>query len=278
MAYASGTAANYKDLLSILRTVALANGWVEKEWTDGIRLCLKGPGDAGLDEIYVGIEAYESLAAGYYNWELVGAWGYRAGRALVDHPRSSKAYRVYAQLWQYEIPYWIVVTGRRIILVAKISGTFQMIHLGLLDPPGTAEQYPYPLFIGGSSNVETYPWSSTTLEAFWSGGYALGGALSLPGGQWQSMGHAQLTQSCTSVNHAQKDSILNAIDGSYMLEQIMVVDTNKVNIYGEVDGLFRVSGYNNAAESIIIAGGKNYLVVPNIYRATIADFCALRLD
>ena len=88
MAYTSGTAANYKDLLAILATFAAANGWTVLDQT-AERLYLKGEGTAGTDEIYVGIQTYEDAANGRYNWELFGSLAYRAGRAYSAMPMST---------------------------------------------------------------------------------------------------------------------------------------------------------------------------------------------
>ena len=77
MAYTSGTAANYKDLLSTLATFAAANGWTVLEQSETV-LYLSGEGSAGLDEIHVSVQAFENTASDYYNWELAGAMAYRS--------------------------------------------------------------------------------------------------------------------------------------------------------------------------------------------------------
>ena len=134
MAYTSGTATNYKDLLTTLATFAAANGWTVMEQSATL-LYLRGAGTDGLDEIHVGIGTFENTGAGYYNWEISGAWAYRTGRAVGKQPISSA--KCYAYLWNTTIPYWMVATPRRIIVVAKISTTYQTVYLGLGDPPAT---------------------------------------------------------------------------------------------------------------------------------------------
>ena len=288
MAYTSGTAANYLDLLAILRTMALANGWAELEWVDGKKLWLRGEGTEGLDEIYVGIEAYENTSADYYNWKLQGSWGWRSGRALDKQPKSSgeDGNNPYAYFWQYAIPYWLVVTPRRIILVAKVSTVYQIVHLGLINPPATPEQYPYPLLIGGCNNTAVQRWSSTNSQMFWAGLNAA--RLSMPGGIWmQEIAQSTLIEGfkCVSLLNPQIANIMPGLDGSYLLEPIMVVDNSQGganggtnSIFGEVDGLFRISGQGNAAESIVSVGGINYLVVQDVFRTNRGDYCALRLN
>lgn len=56
MAYTSGTASHYKDLLSITATVAGANGWVTKQQTAEL-LYMMGTGLAGLTGASISVRA-----------------------------------------------------------------------------------------------------------------------------------------------------------------------------------------------------------------------------
>ena len=125
MSYTSGTANNYQDLLAVLATYVSTHGWTILEQSS-TKLCLKGSGSVGLD-VYVGIEAFE-LSGNYYNWRCTGSRGYRNGISVLNQPLCSGP--VYLYLWNSSIPYWIVVSGSRIILIAKISTTYHMLYLG----------------------------------------------------------------------------------------------------------------------------------------------------
>lgn len=280
MAYTSGTAANYKDLLAILATFAAANGWTVLDQT-AERLYLKGEGTAGTDEIYVGIQTYEDAANGRYNWELLGSWAYRAGRAYSAMPRST-AGGVFSYLWNQPIPYWLVATPRRIMGFAKIGTTYTCFHLGLIDPPATDAQYPYPLLIGGCGSVKTQNYSATTTNgAFWAGSvFSKCGKLFLPAGEVGTLASSDGGKSLRSVTSllSKKSSLITSLDSSYLLLPFYVVDYDLPNIYGAIDGLFWVSGYNNTAENIIAVSGKNYMVFPDVYRGGYGDFCCMRLD
>ena len=50
------------------------------------------------------------------------------------------------------------------------------------------------------------------------------------------------------------------------------------NIYGEIDGVFMVSGYNQAVENIVQYGGDDYAVIHDVYRTGFDDYFTLRLD
>lgn len=282
MAYTSGTAANYKGLLAVMATFAGANGWVVKQQTAEL-LYMMGTGLAGLDEIYCGVQTYEDAANNRYNWNMVGSWGWRNGRALGAHPLSSGDQQAGVYLWNAAIPYWMVANPRRIIVAAKVSTTYQMAHLGLLTPPATDAQYPYPLLIGGTYSGNAYNYSNTLQSSFWAGLSAQSGRLSLPGGSWAKVMTGSGTTAIPNVNavsnfFTDKANILSAPDGSYLLEQIYMVDNSLTSIYGAIEGLFRVSGYNNSAENIITVGGVNYMVFPDVSRSSYGDYCALRLN
>jgi len=282
MAYTSGTAANYKDLLAILATFAAANGWSILEQS-ATRVYFKGTGLAGLDEIYCGIETYEVPASGIYNWELMGSWGWRSGRNLEAHPRSSGDDKVFLYLWNSSIPYRMVATPRRIIMVAKVSTVYQFLHLGLINPIGTDAQYPYPLLIGGCgySKNQNYTMTGASNAAFW-GNQGQAAMLSFPGGYWGysfNIGSAgQQSFRVLSFHEGYNTNIYPALDGSYMLEPFYLVDYNRSSIYGNIDGLYRLSGYNNTPENIVTVSGVNYMVFPDVYRLTVDAFCALRMN
>lgn len=274
MAYTSGTAANYLDLLSTLSTFAAANGWTILEQST-TRLYLRGVGSEGLDEIYVGIEAFENTSSGYYNWQLTGSWGYRSGRALTAHPMNGGSR--YAYFWNASIPYWMVATPRRIMVVAKISTLYQFVHLGLGDPTATANQYPYPLIIGGCGSVAAQNYSVTGVgNSLFCANQGSNGLICRPGGDWDAIGPA----ACAAMNpsYENRANIITALNGYYSLEQMYILDTTRTSIYAAIDGLFRVSGYNNTAENIVTVGSDNHLVFQDVYRTSIGDYFAMRLN
>jgi hypothetical protein len=288
MAYTSGTADNYKDLLAILATFVSSNGWTIMEQTE-VKLCLKGVGLGGLDEIYCNIEAFENTSSGYYNWKLSGAWAWRSGRAANAQPRASitNTHEMYIYLWNSSIPYWIICNGRRIILIAKISTTFQTAYLGLGTPPATEAQYPYPLVIGGSGYIaaQAYSVASSANASFWGKNQTVygSGQLCMPGGSWGSIGtgtesqYAQAVKSA-SANLANSANIVTTPGGLYILEPIYLVHSSGKNVFCELDGMFRISGYNNSSENIVTVSGINYIVVQDVYRVTYGDYCCARLN
>ena len=286
MAYTSGTATDYKNLLAIVASYADANGWDILEQTTS-RLYLKGTGTSGTDEIYCGIETYEVPASGFYNWELFGSVSWRSGRELHLQPLSSGDDQVFCYFWNSPIPYWIVATPRRIMGFAKVGTTYQPFHLGLAEPCGTDAQYPYPLFIGGAGAVaaQAYSVATTAIRGFWNGPVSStrNGRLRLPGGTWGSLTSASgsvgnPTIIATSARASQAANILSSPGGIYRLEQIYLTDATCTDTYAYIDGLYRISGYGQTAENIITIDGVNYMVFPDIFRGGNENYCAMRLS
>lgn len=194
----------------------------------------------------------------------------------------SSGLTAFAYLWNAPIPYWIVANPGRIAVIAKISASYQTIYLGLGKPPATAEQYPYPLIVGGCGSTASQAYSATGNgnSAFWANN-GVSGVLSRPGGDWSPIGPYvdASTYRCQAISaeYESKASILNGYGGTYALDQIYLADTLRPSTYAALDGIYRISGYNNAAENIHTADGANHLVVPDVYRSGIGDYCVLRL-
>ena len=271
MAYTSGTATDYLDFLSTLATFAAANGWNILEQSS-TRIYLRGEGVEGLDEIYVGAEAFGNATSGYYNFSLAGSISWRDGRALTAHPMSSGSRYLY--LWNQPMKYWLVCHGGRIAGVVQIGTYYQSFYLGFTDISvvATPAQLPYPLYIGasGATSTNLYSTSGTGNAAFWSNRGDTG-LIRLNAGDW-------ISPQPTSFTEGQKANIYEGIDGAYLLDPIYLADPSRPANYGALDGFFRVSGRNQTAENIITVGGVNHIVIPDVYLSTVGDYVAMRLS
>ncbi|EGO64164.1 hypothetical protein [Acetonema longum] len=168
MAYEIGTANSHRELLDKIRNFVSneeihgSQAWAIQRDT-ATELILKGPGDTGQDEIYVGFEVFEDAVQGYYNLRLNGFIGYDEGLPFSDQPGGIPSYQPQLPLISgSQMKYWIVANGRRIIAVAKIGTQYEAAYLGLLHPYGTEGQYPYPLAIGGSMTGQTTKYTPTS--------------------------------------------------------------------------------------------------------------------
>jgi|GEM_PF-869248 len=140
-------------------------------------LILRGQGDGGLDNIYVGMKAFTGSngEGNIFNWKLNGFTGFNSGMSFEQMPggmATPTAYNlttVASSTWPTgaqdyppmlcldssatPLQYWLVWEPRSIRLVAKVAGgaTYEPMYLGLGKPYATPNQFPYPLVVGGSN-------------------------------------------------------------------------------------------------------------------------------
>lgn len=297
-------ATDYADLLDLLVTFATANGWTVLQ-NDSEMTCLQGEG-AGSDEIIVSIKKYAQ------GWNLNGYTGYTDGLTFYNQPGalpsgSTDPVAPSMPLWASSIPYWFIVNERRIIVVAKVSTTFQMCYLGWFLPYASPGQYPYPMLIGGSCGGQGGSRSgvATFNRAFWGPYQAndttpvdISGVVYLPGGS-----KAALDQAFAPASNLTSDTFkgvfpYNTIGGISAFtdtglhiadlasglgsEKILtplslaIDETAHQGIIGDVDGLyFPCSG--GAAEDIVDDGTDDYLLVPNVFRTAAREIVAVKL-
>lgn len=316
-----GTATDYSDLLDKLVTFATGTAlWTELENTSD-KVVLQGEG-SGSEEIIVAIQKYANVGSDIYGWNLNGYTGWVDGLTFVNQPGAIPNTPVGSAhprmpLWDDSIPYWFNVNSRRIIVVAKVSTVFVMCYLGFILPFATPGQYPYPLFIGGTTwagSGSSTRFSSVNADdqMFWRGGVPssiTGSAnasfkLRTPSGVWRSRNNqVDFDYSNTSISEKDMEGMWPYIgpsdlatagnsfwvdyrrpnlDGTYTLTPIKYIDATTpvtdANVWGELDGIFHVTGSGNSSENIITVDGVDYLVVQNIFRSDVGNFCAVRLS
>lgn len=134
-------------------------------------IILEGSG-SGSDEIIVGWKTFFDSASGARNMILHGFTGYEPALPYNDQPGRSPGLETastgtdqggcYVPLSNSIVTWWISVTPRRIVFVAKVGTCYGTGHLGFLNPFATAGEWPYPMFIAGSTNNRfTLPSDST---------------------------------------------------------------------------------------------------------------------
>lgn len=75
------------------------------------------------------------------------------------------------------------------------------------------------------------------------------------------------------------------LGGSYLLTPVTMVSSDYVGgtvyplgVWGVMDGVFHVPGYNNNPENIVQVGGVDHLVVPNVNRTSNNSYFAMALE
>lgn len=289
----TGTAAGHDDLLDVLiaavTNVSLgAEAWTQLELDISIAderiLYLQGPGLAASDEINVNIRQFKNDASDYFNWQARGAVAYNVLEDFDTQPGTSPPSNL--PLWDSSIPYWIIVNGRRFILIAKVSTTYHTLYAGFTLPYATSAEMPYPIFIGTSASAAVR-WSDGTyrLGSFWD---PTDDSCYLRhfDGAWVTIANyndliTTQRQELTSnvINPFEKDYFLGVNDdGTYgLIPAVIHANYSGGNVYGELEGVFFVSGFSNAAEDIVEIGADDYLVVQSAYRTGRRDYAAILL-
>lgn len=298
--HTSGTATNYLDLLDKFIdfvTTGLTSG---QNWTvlqdatedayDRV-VYLRAPGLAGTDEIYINVVAYHSTSNDVYNVGFFGATGFSGSLKLGAQPGAlPNGPGAWALMWNTNIPYWFVGNGRCAKIIAKVGTSYEHAYAGFIIPHATPDEYPYPLLIGGScANLNSrYSQADLVHSAYWNPGtnsqqvqdytntQTSGCYLRTPNNFWASAGNLYqggqaATQGLTLWPYGHFEAI-GPVFGSltdYTLMPI-VLHNNLISraVYGELDGVFFISGYAQASENIISLDGLDYLIVQNTWRST----------
>jgi hypothetical protein len=287
--------------------VAAGQNWEEKIYQEvpGVsgqyETILRGPGLADDDDIYVGIRTRQSVPSDYYNWTIGGYTGFDAGLTFTTQPGYFAGTWPQVYLTNNAIKYWFVANGRRFVVVAKVSTVYEMCYMGLILPYLPSTILPYPLLIAGCGITSALRWSdtsnghnhgimypmspetsvesallnATSCTRFYDGGWK--GLQTMYGSSFTATSARALWPYSTPSVYTVGNLATN-IDGSYTLFPIIPHQVSPTGeAYGELDGCYQVSGYNNAVENIVTVDGYDHLVVQNVYRTTRSSYWALRL-
>lgn len=322
--FVSGTADNHTDLfnklVAFLKTdptlVAAGQNWTQV-WSSGGDIVLKGPGLSGGDNIFVGMRLVVDTTYDVYQLLFSGMTGVLSSSTVFDgHVNTSPVVGIY--LDTQPITYWFVASGRRFIVILQVGGTvFESAYCGYFLPYAAPNQYPYPMFVGGTFGAMIYGLKSyRSVEAghtsFFNpststGAYAYSSSAKLldPSGVWYNgmsmeLGANATTNSSFMVgprtmgdgNQASqwgttwrlpgyarmRDRTMELYGGGYALTPITLAQQVPANqTFGVFDGVYDVSGHNTSAGDLIAVDGINHLVVQNVFRTGWSDFCAVKL-
>lgn len=300
MAWTSGTATDYRDLLRRLRQflttdmTPAAQRWTELRWNEQAttqELILRGPGLAGADEIHVGIRSYEDAAQGWYWWDLQGLTGYVSANPFNAQPGAISDYPAGLSLWQYSIPYWFFANGRRFIVVAKVGTQYESAYLGFMLPYAMPSEHFYPMFVGGSQTAYSGRLRGRTDDghrAFFHTRYSSSNqnsaALIWMAGAWERIVYNGTNSDAKPFPYCMQGVIDwgTTLAGDYVLIPVQYIRTSSTadnrHSFGALDGVYWVSGMNNGAENIITVSGAQYLVVQNVFRTAWNEHAAIKME
>lgn len=264
-----GTLAHYK-MLEKIRDVAVASGFWEvmryNTAVDDRELILKGKGYTGTEEIYVGVRTYQNPSADYYNLCVATFTGYVPSNTFDTQP-GVRLSGVPAH--NQRIDYWLTVNPQRIACCMKVgTPVYEHFYIGKFFPYARPSQYPYPIVCAGMLNgAAATRYSDTSHSMPYKGNrtnlgmrFNTGVYLQPETHPWNNTDLAGTTQ-------------LRDTNDSYPLLPVILNDAN--GIYGELDGIRYVSGFNNVVENTC---GPDWVVLQDVSRTGFIDYIALKLD
>lgn len=279
---AGGTLAHY-NMLQRLRDFAADNGWEVLRYNTAPanrELILKGSGYTGEEEIFVGFRTYQDAGADYYNL-LAGTFtGYVAGNTFDTQP-GAKLSGVPAH--NNRIDYWLTLNPQRLVLAMKVgTPVYECAYVGKALPYGRPSQFPYPVVCAGMlSGAAATRFSETSHSMPFKGNRANMNLRTNDGWitpycfPWSNSG---LTSSAPAGGSAGTFS-MRETGGEY---QLMPVELHSAGggagIYGALDGILCVTGFNNAVENTLSIDGADYVVIQDVWRTGFIDYFAMRLD
>jgi hypothetical protein len=309
-----------------------ADGTVAQHF--GSEVLLKGVGNAGTDEIFVGIRSESDAAAGWHNLFLNGYTGFDSNEpSWLKQPGAlpgfGAAYPLAVPMvpcWNTSMPYWLVANGRRIAFGVKVSTSYEGGYLGFKLPYATPGQYPYPLVVGGSlapqDGARSAEWrysyanwrhgvfpgpgaaADPVTEGLWATLYLRspdgewvyfanrpnagiaapdglhGPTQSLsapyaPSGGWRSVWPHCMNDQMTTGRRPYRD----CLGGGYVLQPCILLQRGPdAQVFGELEGVFAISGYQNAAENTADFDGVTHVVFQNGGRTSVHEYWALALQ
>ncbi len=130
--------------------------------TGEVTVIVEGEG-SGSDEIYLGWKTFFDSGSGARNMVLHGFTGFESAITYNDQPGRSPGLETatsgadfggcYMLLSNATVTWWIRVTPRAIVCVAKIGTCYSWGGGGFVNPYATSGEWPYPIWVGGTTDL-----------------------------------------------------------------------------------------------------------------------------
>lgn len=287
MAYAIGTLEKgsgddcHYQLVELIKNLAEANGWTTLRYdttTENHEWIGTSSGLSGDEEIFIGIQTYQSQTADYYNLNVGCFTGYVPANDFDTQPNAS-----YCGVPAHNnaIGYFISLNAQRLAFMLKVgTPVYTHAYVGKFFTYARPSEYPNPLVCAGcmDANAETR-FSATTIyfpyhDASINSNTRL--YIRLNDGTWHQ-------PAMYPFSHSGYDDYRSVIagsnSGSGSTESTCQVPANNIyqaeplimhtfsdsesppstagarNVFGELDGVSFVSGFNNGVENVLQIGG-----------------------
>lgn len=265
----AGVLAHYA-MLDRIRELASSAGWQVLRYdtsTANRELILKGFGLSGGEEIFVGFRTYQDVAADYYNLVAAAFTGYVAGNSFDTQP-GAKLSGIPAH--NQRIDYWLTVNGQRIALAMKVgTPVYETAYVGKFLPYARPSQYPYPVICAGMLNGVSATRFSDAAHSMPYKGNRANFCMRFNDGVWKTPECWPWGNGALAGGRQLRDT-----GGNYLCLPVVLHDAN--GLYGELDGIYQISGFDNVVENTADAG--RLVVIQDVARTGFNDYYAMRLD
>lgn len=289
MAFTTGSATDYYDLLDKFRLYLVAQGWTQNAWAPGsvsaeAQLDVSAPGSAGGQQPKMSIRTQFSAPTNAYAWRVNAYPQFNAARTFGLQDSNSSAH--YLLLWNGTINYWFYVNNRRAIVVAKIGVYYMSMYMGFFLPYALPTEYPYPYYIGASYNaLQPYNHNFSGVRSFADPGPSGASYLRRESLEWAGFKNSENYENVNDgyqpydgpmiwpyrnpMAEDDVDAILEIawsqfkrarplLNGKMPMWQATILDPWDETIPGVLDGVFATSGFNRVPEQVITDGVVNY--------------------
>lgn len=315
MTWITGTATDYKNLLLKVKDHAVANGWTVNDYQTNVNLdgqvrdvlFLKGPGFGVGYEVYFGIRTHSDPSNSVFGFTLRGYTNYDIGADWNTQPGASPSESsIVMRLWNATIDYWLSVSDRRILLIAKVSNTYHSLYAGFYNSFADPTEYPYPMYIAADAPTHgTFGAVEHTARSVAFPG--LGAAmLREPGGMWRNVavydsaglwGFCQASGSRYTVwpytlpagsqganegysnftlPNARIESLPGVADSTFLMNCYLIGTLDNSGVMGTLEGLYWTTGNAASAEQQLTVGAETYRTFIAISRSTENQFYAVK--
>lgn len=276
--------------------------------TDG-ELYLQGQGSSGTDQIIVGMQTYRNVGNNVFGIKIQGYTAFDNTLTFATMPGVSPPCFTAMEIVSFNCFFW--VTGRRIMVAARIGTTDILFEFGYILPFATANQYPYPLMISGSVQDATYNYQQNNFgQSSMPDPCPNGCQIRWVDGTWLTVAHynnnnAARTSALTNANaymfqplrdnsatdgaensnvaselalftqYSAASQIISSSEiGAYPLYAVILTNANQ--LVGQVDGLFVIPGQGLSAGDTVTVGSDTYDVFHNTWRTEFPDFFCIK--
>ena len=274
-------------------------------FTTNGQVFLQAPGLAGVEEIFVNIEAKSAPASNRFYWRLQGATSYNDALAFDAQLGAIPTGQGVPLLFLDDdvLSYRLAANGQRFVLVVYVGTVVESCYCGLLDRLEQPAVYPYPLFIGAMHWDETENFADTaTVHSFFLIDFSNSSTaksvahLYLPGGVWtrlrdydQGVASSATPSMVIAPNGTQAAdfAIVPSRSGQYTVFPSVVSVHRHVygaeagNLNGEcspvgvLDGVGFVTGHGLTSGDLL-GPSDEWEAFQNAFRTDVVDFAAIK--